>query len=103
MPLAALPCRLSHPENMTQSESFLPVPPPLQVRWPRATSAPPLSDELARWMSEAQWAAVVSLAQLPAFSGLAKDLEKSCDDWERWAGSEAPERMQMPGGLGGQR
>lgn len=72
------------------------------MRWPRAAPVPPLSDELARWMSEAQWAALVPLAQLPAFAGLPKDFEKNCDDWERWAGSEAPESTPLPGGLAGE-
>lgn len=53
-------------------------------------------------MSEAQWAALVPLAQLPAFAGLPKDFEKNCDDWERWAGSEAPESTPLPGGLAGE-
>lgn len=66
-------------------------------RMPRAAAPPPLSDDLARWMSEGQWAALAPLAQLPAFAALHKDLEKSCDDWERWAASEAPEATPMPG------
>ena len=66
-------------------------------RWPRSPTPPPLSDDLARWMGEAQWAALVPLAQLPAFAALLKDVEKNGDDWERWAASEAPESAPMPG------
>jgi dynein heavy chain len=56
-----------------------------------------MSEDLSRWMTEAQWAALVPLAQLPAFSGLLKDVEKSCEEWERWAAGEAPEAAPMPG------
>lgn len=66
-------------------------------RWPRTTSTMPLGDDLARWVTEAQWAALVPLAQLPAFAGLLRDLEKSCDDWEKWAAGDAPESAFMPG------
>lgn len=68
-------------------------------RWPRAAAPPPMSDDLARWLGEGQWAALVSLSQqLPAFSGLAKDLEKSGDEWEKWAAGEAAEHAPLPGG-----
>jgi len=44
------------------------------LRWPRAAAPPPMSDELQAWMGEAQWAALVPLAQLPTFAGLLKVL-----------------------------
>ena len=68
-------------------------------RWPRAAAPPALSDELAHWVGEAQWAALAALAQLPVFGGLLKDLEKSGEEWEKWAASEAPEAAPLPGAL----
>jgi hypothetical protein len=57
-----------------------------------------MSEELAGWLSEGQWAALVPLAQqLPAFAGLLKDLERNGDDWCQWVA--APEDEPMPGAL----
>ncbi|KAI3429649.1 hypothetical protein D9Q98_005734 [Chlorella vulgaris] len=66
-------------------------------RWPRAAAPPPPSDELGQWMSEASMAALAPLAQLPAFGGLLKDLEKRADEWGQWAAGDSPETDPMPG------
>ena len=41
---------------------------------PASAAPPPITDELSRWMSEAQWAAVDALASsgLPGFASLSK-------------------------------
>ncbi len=61
---------------------------------------PPITDDLSRWMNEAQWAALDVLTTLPAFTNLAKDMEKSSDDWYTWCMLEASERTTMPGDWG---
>lgn len=63
----------------------------------RSPNPPPITDDLSRWLNEAQWAALDVLTTLPAFANLAKDMEKSTDDWFTWCGLEAPERAAMPG------
>eukprot|EP00879_Flechtneria_rotunda_P021343 GHRR01022494.1.p1 GENE.GHRR01022494.1~~GHRR01022494.1.p1 ORF type:complete len:925 (+),score=321.59 GHRR01022494.1:1101-3875(+) len=63
----------------------------------RSAQPPPITDDLSRWMSEGQWAAVDALTTVPGFGSLAKDLEKSSDDWLNWCNNEAPERVAMPG------
>jgi hypothetical protein len=45
-----------------------------------------MNDDVARWMSEAAWSALMSLVQLPQFATLVKDIEKNNDDWERCVG-----------------
>ena len=55
------------------------------LRWPRPSALPAMSDELQAWMGEAQWAALVPLAQLPTFAGLLKVRER--DGWDGWCGS----------------
>ncbi|KIY98975.1 dynein heavy chain, partial [Monoraphidium neglectum] len=68
----------------------------------RSTSPPPITDELSRWMTEGQWAAVDALATsgVPGFASLTKDLEKASEEWSAWCLSEAPERALMPGDWG---
>ncbi len=61
---------------------------------------PPITDDLSRWMNEAQWAALDVLTTLPTFANLAKDMEKSSDDWYNWCMNEASERVTMPGEWG---
>ena len=63
----------------------------------RSSAPPPITDDLSRWMSESQWAAVDALACIPGFAALAKDLEKNSDEWSNWCLNEAAERAPMPG------
>jgi hypothetical protein len=63
-------------------------------------SPPPITDDLSRWMNEAQWASLDILTTLPAFTNLAKEMEKSSDDWYNWCMNEASERVNMPGDWG---
>lgn len=66
----------------------------------RSPAPPPITDDLSRWMTEGQWAAVDALAGVPGFGALAKDLEKNSDEWNAWCNSEAAERAVMPGEWG---
>jgi dynein heavy chain len=50
----------------------------------RNPTPPPITDDLSRWMSEGQWAALDVLTTMPAFASLAKDMEKNSEDW--WVG-----------------
>jgi hypothetical protein len=50
----------------------------------RNPTPPPITDDLSRWMSEAQWASLDVLGAMPAFGALAKDMEKMSDDWSAW-------------------
>ena len=58
---------------------------------------PPITDDLSRWMNESQWSSLDILTTLPSFTNLAKDMEKSSDDWYNWCMNEAAERVHMPG------
>lgn len=58
---------------------------------------PPITDDLSRWMTDSQWAALDVLTTLPSFANLAKDMEKNSDDWFNWCMDEAAERRSMPG------
>ncbi|KAK9817742.1 hypothetical protein WJX72_001478 [[Myrmecia] bisecta] len=60
-------------------------------------SPPSITDDLSRWMSEGQWAALQPLTTLPGFGNLAKDMEKNSDEWEKWCLNEASEKAAMPG------
>jgi hypothetical protein len=55
----------------------------LLCKGPRAVNPPPMNDDVACWMNESSWSALVSLTQLPAFTTLIKDIEKNNDEWER--------------------
>ncbi|KAI8464229.1 MAG: flagellar alpha dynein [Monoraphidium minutum] len=68
----------------------------------RSPAPPPITDDLSRWMTEGQWAAVDALAGsgVPGFASLAKDLEKASEEWSGWCLTEAPERAPMPGDWG---
>jgi dynein heavy chain, axonemal len=62
---------------------------------------PPAPNDLSRWISEGQWAALdVLCASVPAFGSFAKEMDKSSDDWEKWCGHEHPEAAKMPGEWG---
>lgn len=50
----------------------------------RSSQPPPITDDLSRWMTESQWAAVDALASVQGFGSLAKDLEKNSDEWFNW-------------------
>ena len=63
-------------------------------------NAPPITDDLSRWMSEAQWSALNPLTSLPVFASLPKDMEKNSDDWQNWNSIEQVERAKMPGEWG---
>eukprot|EP00877_Chromochloris_zofingiensis_P015255 jgi/Chrzof1/9984/Cz04g22250.t1 len=66
----------------------------------RSSQPPPITDDLSRWMTESQWAAVDALASVQGFGSLAKDLEKNSDEWFNWCMNEAAERAPMPGEWG---
>lgn len=63
-------------------------------------SPPPITDDLSRWMSESQWAALDVLTTLQSFGLLAKDMEKNSDDWHNWCNNEHAENAVMPGEWG---
>ena len=71
-------------------------------RGAKSASPPPITDELSRWMGEAQWAAVDGLAGsgVPGLAALGKDLERCSDEWAAWCRAPAPERAPMPGDWG---
>ena len=66
----------------------------------RNPQPPPITDDLSRWLKESQWASLDVLTSLPAFSHLAKDMEKNSDEWFNWCSNEAAERAAMPGEWG---
>lgn len=61
---------------------------------------PPITDDLSRWVSEAQWSALNPLTALATFASLPKDMEKNSDDWQNWNSIEQVERAKMPGEWG---
>jgi dynein heavy chain, axonemal len=62
---------------------------------------PPAPNDLSRWILEPQWAALdVMCSSVPSFGNFAKEMEKSSDEWERWASHERPEASKMPGEWG---
>ncbi|CAD7704939.1 unnamed protein product [Ostreobium quekettii] len=58
---------------------------------------PPITDDLSRWMNEAQWASLDVLTTVPTFGMLAKEMEKNSDDWYAWCHNEHAENAKMPG------
>jgi len=63
----------------------------------RAAKAPPMSDELAYWMSEAQWVFLQGLEEMPAFKGIGRDMEKRSEEWMTWGMHELAETQPLPG------
>ena len=67
----------------------------------KTAAPPPAPNDLSRWISEGQWAALDALCStVPAFGSFAKEMEKGSDDWEKWCGHAAPETAKMPGEWG---
>ena len=63
----------------------------------RPAAPPPISDDLDKWMSEAQWVALQGLETLPAFKGLSRDMEKAGEEWQEWGIHELAETEPLPG------
>jgi len=63
----------------------------------RSTTAPPLSGELAVWMSENAWLTAHGLQDLQPLSKLCADLEANAKAWQQWSDESQPERADMPG------
>lgn len=63
----------------------------------RAAKPSPMSDDLAYWMSEAQWVALQGLEEMPSFKGLARDMEKRSEEWMNWGMHELAETQPLPG------
>lgn len=66
----------------------------------RSVAPPPITDDLSRWMSESQWAALDALTSVKGFGNLAKEMEKASDDWYAWNANEKAEAAKMPGEWG---
>ena len=58
---------------------------------------PPISDDLDKWMTEAQWVALQGLETLAAFKGLSRDMEKMGEEWQEWGMHELAETQPLPG------
>ena len=63
----------------------------------RVPVPPPISDDLDKWMSEAQWVALQGLETLGAFKGLSRDMEKAGEEWQEWGMHERCETEPLPG------
>ena len=63
----------------------------------RVPTPPPISDDLDKWMTEAQWVALVGLETLGAFKGLSRDMEKAGEEWSEWGMHERCETEPLPG------
>uniref|UniRef100_A0A061RCW1 Flagellar alpha dynein n=1 Tax=Tetraselmis sp. GSL018 TaxID=582737 RepID=A0A061RCW1_9CHLO len=66
----------------------------------KTPNPPPITDDLSRWMNEAQWSALTPLTALPVFASLPKDMEKNSDEWQAWNAIDQVERSKMPGEWG---
>ena len=58
---------------------------------------PPLPDDLALWMNEAQWVALQGLETMSTFKGISRDMEKRGEDWMYWGLHEMAESQKLPG------
>jgi len=67
------------------------------LRGVRKDNPPPLTDEVSQWMSEAQWVCLQGLEEMPAFKGIARDMEKKAEDWMNWGVHELAETQPLPG------
>ena len=63
----------------------------------RVPVPPTISDDLDKWMSEAQWVALQGLETLGAFKGLSRDMEKAGEEWQEWGMHERCETEPLPG------
>jgi dynein heavy chain len=67
------------------------------LKAPKSTSPPPITDELSTWLSEAQWAGIIACEDHQPFGGIAKDMEKKSEAWEKFWSNELCETLPMPG------
>ena len=58
----------------------------------------PCPDDLAVWMTDAQWAGLCGAEEkLAAFKGIARDMEKRNEEWAEWGMHELAETEPLPG------
>merc|ERR1719265_2209161 len=55
-----------------------------------------LPDNLSSWLSEASWAAVNKLKELPAFSDIIDDMSRTQKPWKLWVEDEKAEKQPLP-------
>ena len=65
---------------------------------PRHPRPPPMTPEVASWLSEPAWAACFALKEgLPLFSKLCEDIEANWKKWKNWSNETMPETVDIPG------
>jgi dynein heavy chain len=64
----------------------------------KATHPPPMTNEVAGWLTESAWSAVVQLKEsVPEFGKLKEDLEQNWKKWKQWNNESNPEVADLPG------
>jgi dynein heavy chain len=66
------------------------------IQGKRAAAPAPMGERLAQFITEANWASVQALMELPAFSALGEDMQKFAPGWEKWCSEEKAEVAELP-------
>ena len=61
-----------------------------------ALEPPPMPDNLAKFLLEATWPAVIGLQTIKTFENLSSAMESEALQWKKWYGEEKPEIAELP-------